>query len=190
MFLIPERNYELYSKIHLVPFAEYDLAPTFFHPLSKLNINIERGNFKSGTNYKIFKHKNLFFSNLICYESSIPRIARIFVSKGAEFLVIQANDGWLGNSFGPHQHFELAKLRAIENRISIVRSANTGISGIINFDGSTTSKVNLNEEKLIFEKINTNNNGSFYTKYGDIFAKINVLFILIMISFSCRKYFF
>ena len=190
MFLIPKRNYELYSKIHLVPFAEYDLVPAFFHPLSKLNINIERGNFKSGSDYKAFKHKNLFFSNLICYESSIPRIARIFVSRGAEFLVIQANDGWLENSFGPHQHFELAKLRAIENRISIVRSANTGISGIINFDGSIIRKVKLNEEKLIFERINTNNNGSFYTKYGDIFAIINVLFILIMISFSCRKYFF
>ena len=189
MFIIPQKDYELYSKIHLVPFAEYDLMPAFFHPLSKLNINIDRGNFKSGKTYKVFKHKNLLFSNLICYESSIPKISRRFVSKGVEFLVIQANDGWLGKSFGPHQHFELARLRAIENRISIVRCANTGISGVINFDGTITEKVKLNEKKIIFENVNINKNGSFYTKYGDIFAIINVIIIVIMLLYKCRKNF-
>ena len=190
MLLMPERKYELYSKIHLVPFAEYDLLPGIFHPLTKLNINIDRGNFKSGNDYKVFKYEKLIFSNLICYESSVPKVSRRFVSKGAEFLVIQANDGWLGSSFGPYQHFELARLRAIENRIPIVRSANTGISGIINFDGSIKTKVQLNEEKIIFESVGTNKNGSFYTKYGDIFAIINIVIILIVISYKCRRYFY
>ena len=189
MFIIPQKKYELYSKIHLVPFAEYDLIPSIFHPLTKLNINIDRGNFKSGNNYKVFKHENLLFSNLICYESSIPKISRTFVSKGAEFLIIQANDGWLGSSFGPYQHFELARLRAIENRIPIVRCANTGISGIINIDGSIKIKVLLNEEKIIFESLSSNKNGSFYTKYGDIFAIIISIIILIVILYKCRKYF-
>ncbi len=189
MFLIPDKNYELYSKIHLVPFAEYDLLPAIFHPLTKLNINIDRGNFKAGNNYKVFKYKNLLFSNLICYESSIPSISRTFVSKGAEFLVIQANDGWLGSSFGPHQHFELARLRAIENRIPVVRCANTGISGMINFDGSVAEKVKLNEEKIIFKKVISNKNVSFYTRYGDIFAMVNSIIILIVILFKCRKYY-
>ena len=189
MFIIPQKKYELYSKIHLVPFAEYDLIPSIFHPLTKLNINIDRGNFKSGNNYKVFKHENLLFSNLICYESSIPKISRTFVSKGAEFLIIQANDGWLGSSFGPYQHFELARLRAIENRIPIVRCANTGISGIINIDGSIKTKVQLNEEKIIFESLSSNKNGSFYTKYGDIFAIIISSIILILILYKCRKYF-
>ena len=80
-----QKKYELYSKIHLVPFAEYDLLPSIFHPLTKLNINIDRGNFKSGNDYKLFEYENLLFSNLICYESSIPDISRTFVSKGAEF---------------------------------------------------------------------------------------------------------
>jgi len=190
MFIVPQKKYELYSKIHLVPFAEYDLFPTIFHPLTKLNINIDRGNFKSGTNYKLFNYENLLFSNLICYESSIPGISRTFVSKGAEFLVIQANDGWLGSSFGPYQHFELARLRAIENRIPVVRCANTGISGIINFDGFIKAKVKLNEEKIIFESLNTNKNGSFYTKYGDIFAVIISIIIIIVILYKCRKYFY
>ena len=190
MLIIPQKKYELYSKIHLVPFAEYDLLPSIFHPLTKLNINIDRGNFKAGNDYRVFSHKNLLFSNLICYESSIPKISRTFVSKGAEFLVIQANDGWLGSSYGPHQHFELARLRAIENRIPIVRSANTGISGIINFDGSVKAKVKLNEEKIIFDYVSTNKNGSFYTRYGDKFAMFSVIIILIVITFKCRKYFY
>ena len=189
MFIKPQKKYELYSKIHLVPFAEYDLLPSIFHPLTKLNINIDRGNFKSGNNYKVFRYEDLLFSNLICYESSIPKISRTFVLKGAEFLVIQANDGWLGSSFGPYQHFELARLRAIENRIAIVRCANTGISGIINFDGSIKTKVKLNEEKIIFESLSSNKNGSFYTKYGDIFAIIISIIILIVILYKCRKYF-
>ena len=190
MFIIPQKKYELYSKIHLVPFAEYDLLPSIFHPLTKLNINIDRGNFKSGNDYKVFKYENLLFSNLICYESSIPKISRTFVSKGAEFLIIQANDGWLGSSFGPYQHFELARLRAIENRIPVVRCANTGISGVINFDGSIKTKVKLNEEKIIFEILSTNKNGSIYTKYGDIFAIIISIIILIVVSYKCRKYFY
>ena len=189
MFIVPQKKYELYSKIHLVPFAEYDLLPSIFHPLKKLNINIDRGNFKSGNNYKVFKYKKLLFSNLICYESSIPKVSRAFVSNGAEFLIIQANDGWLGSSFGPYQHFELARLRAIENRIPIVRCANTGISGIINIDGSIKTKVLLNEEKIIFESLSSNKNGSFYTKYGDIFAIIISIIILIVILYKCRKYF-
>ena len=190
MFIIPHKKYELYSKIHLVPFAEYDLLPSIFHPLTKLNINIDRGNFKSGNNYKIFKYENLLFSNLICYESSIPNISRAFVSRGAEFIVIQANDGWLGSSFGPYQHFELARLRAIENRIPVVRCANTGISGIINLDGSVKTKVRLNEEKIVFASLSTNKNGSFYTNYGDIFAIIILIIFLVLILYRCRKYFF
>ena len=59
------------------------------------------------------------------------KLVRGFVKNGAQFITIQANDGWLGKSAGPYQHFELARLRAIENRVPIVRCANTGISGVI-----------------------------------------------------------
>ena len=84
----------------------------------------------------------------------------------------------------------MARLRAIENRIPVVRCANTGISGIINFDGSVKTKVNLNEKKVIFESVSANKNGSIYTKYGDIFAIIISIISLIVISFKCRKYFY
>ena len=190
MFLKPNSDFKLYSKIHLVPFAEYDLLPAIFHPLTKLNINIDRGRFKSGEKFIIFNWKNFSFSNLICYESSIPRIARKFVSKGAQFLVIQANDGWLGNSFGPYQHFELARLRAIENRVPIIRCANTGISGIIKSDGKVQSMISLNQQGIISGNVNIGFNNSFYTKYGDIFAFSCFIITLIFIFYSCKKRFF
>ena len=95
--------------------------PTFLSPLKDLNLNINRGVFKKGKEYVNFELNNLSFSDLICYESSFPRYARKFVRNGADFLLIQANDGWLGKSAGPYQHFAQSKLRAIENRIPIVR---------------------------------------------------------------------
>ena len=189
MLLKPKSDYKLYSKIHLVPFAEYDLFPKIFHPLTWLNINIDRGSFKSGEDYKIFKWKNIFFSNVICYESSIPRVVREFISRGSELLIIQANDGWLGNSYGPYQHFELARLRAIENRIPVLRSANTGISGVIRADGTIQKKVGLNNQLIFQEQINIINSGSIYTKYGDIFAIACFIISLIISVISCKKRF-
>ena len=189
MFIKPMEKFNLYSKIHLVPFAEYDLIPSFFHPLSKLNINIDRGNFKAGDNYKVFEFNEFLFSNLICYESSIPNVSRKFVRQGAEFLVIQANDGWLKGSYGPYQHFELARLRAIENRIPIIRSANTGISGVISPNGKTQNKISIDQEKIIMETVNLVESGSFYTKFGDIFALFCFLITSGFTFYSCKDRF-
>ena len=100
------------------------------------------------TNYKVFEWNGILFSDLICYESSLPRYARRFVNQGAELLMIQANDGWLGNSSGPYQHFEHAKLRAIELGIPIVQSANNGISGIILPSGEVLMKSDIDERNV------------------------------------------
>ena len=189
MWLTPNNDFQIYSKIHLVPFAEYDLFPNIFHPLTWLNINVDRGTFKAGKDFKIFNWKGISFSDLICYESSIPGIVREFVRKGSELLIIQANDGWLGNSYGPYQHFELARLRAIENRVPILRSANTGISGVIRSDGRVQSKVGLNKQLIFQESIDISKSGSFYSSYGDIFALVCFLITLLISILSCKKRF-
>ena len=185
MYLKPNVDFEMYSKIHLVPFAEYDLLPNIIHPLEKLNLNIDRGVFKPGKNYKVFKDDNFYFSNLICYESSIPSITSQFIKNGAQFITIQANDGWLGTSAGPYQHFELARLRAIENRVSIVRSSNTGISGVILPNGKVVKKIPLGVQSVFMEKIDLVNKGSYYSIYGDIFAKVCTAILFIMFFIRC-----
>ena len=153
MYLSPNKQFEMYNKMHLVPFAEYDLIPSFLSPLAKLNLNINRGIFKKGEKYKLFDLKGSKFANLICYESSFPRYARKFVKIGAEFLIINTNDGWLGESAGPHQHFSQAILRSIENRISIIRCGNTGISGIILPNGKIKKQIGIGEEMVFKETI-------------------------------------
>jgi len=189
MWLTPNNDFQIYSKIHLVPFAEYDLLPSIFHPLTWLNININRGSFRAGKDYKVFNWKGISFSDIICYESSMPKIVREFVRRGSELLIIQANDGWLGNSYGPYQHFELARLRAIENRIPILRSANTGISGIINSDGKIQTKVGLNKQLIFQDNINISKSGSIYSSYGDIFALICFLITFSISLLACKKRF-
>ena len=138
---------------------------------------------------KDYNWKGISFSDIICYESSIPKIVREFVRRGSELLIIQANDGWLGNSYGPYQHFELARLRAIENRIPILRSANTGISGVIRSDGTIQTKIGLNKQSMFQEVINISKSGSIYSSYGDIFAIVCFLITLLISLLSCKKRF-
>ncbi len=187
MYLSPNEKFIMYNKMHLVPFAEYDLIPSFLSPLAKLNLNINRGIFKKGEKYRLFDLKGLRFANLICYESSFPRYARKFVKKGAEFLIINTNDGWLGKSAGPHQHFSQAILRSIENRIPIIRCGNTGISGIILPTGEIKKHIGIGEEMVFKETIPLYNTGTFYTRYGDAFAVICFLIFLYIGPVNCLK---
>lgn len=167
---------KMYHKIFLVPFAEYIPLSDKINILKKLNFG--QANFTHGSDYVTFPLDSIYFSNMICYESSHPKVAKGFIDKGARFLTIQANDAWLRNSSGVRQHFELAKLRSIELRTGIVRSANTGISGIIDPIGNTNEKIGFNKQSVFHGKILLNKGLTFYAKYGSVFAKICLGFVL------------
>ena len=85
---------------------------------------------KHFSDFTLFEVDSVPFGNLICYESSIPTIVSQFVRHGAKFLSIETNDSWCGHTSGVYQHFQIARLRAVENRVTIARSANTGISSL------------------------------------------------------------
>src|SRR5207247_2622711 len=72
---------------------------------------------------------------LICYEDVVPALTRRFVAGGADFLVNVTNDAWFGRTSAPYQHLAQATLRAVENRVPLVRVANTGISAVVEPDG-------------------------------------------------------
>ncbi len=167
---------EIYYKLHLVPFAEYIPLSKYFPKLKKLNLG--QANFIQGKENTVFHINSSAFSNVICYESSIPRVVRGFFKAGAKFLTIQSNDGWLGRSSGPYQHFEIAKLRAIENRIGIARAANTGISGTIYPSGRVVNQLRINEKGIIMAQLPLRIGQTFYTRFGDIFAMICTLISL------------
>jgi len=182
ILLNTDNTVDIYHKIHLVPFAEYIPLSEKFPKLKKLNFG--QANFLQGKEFTLFTLDSVKFSNLICYESSIPNLVRKFVEQGAQFLTIESNDGWLGSTSGPYQHFAISKLRAVENRIAIARSANTGISGVILPSGRVVEKIPLGERDIAFSYLPLRRNSTIYTKYGNYFAWICTTVMLIFIGFT------
>ncbi len=180
ILLNPDGTHKMYYKVQLVPFAEYIPLSGQFPSLKKLNFG--QGNFNHGDEFTVFEVDSVFFSNVICYESSLPQLVRKFVKKGARLMTIQANDGWLGNTSGPYQHFELARLRAVENRVPVIRSANTGISGIILSSGRVKNKIPVYGRTVITETIFIPEDPSYYAVNGDKFAMLSMIISLLMMG--------
>lgn len=158
-----------YDKMHLVPFGEYVPFRSLLFFLEKMVDTI--GNFGSGTEAKIFDLKNERFGISICYEIIFPDLIRQFAKNGAGFLVNITNDAWFGKSSAPYQHMSMAVLRAVENRMPIVRSANTGISGAIGRDGSILKTTGIFEKQVLLTNIRIHpRTNTYYTLYGDVFS--------------------
>lgn len=118
-----------YHKTHLVPFGEYVPLKKILFFVDKLVVSA--GDFLAGKKLKILSANNLKIGTLICYESIFPEISKEYKLKGANILINITNDAWFGKTSAPYQHFAMSKFRAIENELFLIRSANTGISGII-----------------------------------------------------------
>jgi len=122
-----------YDKIHLVPFGEFVPFSDKFPYLRHLVLG-ELGEFTAGNAFSVFETPTRF-SVLICFEDIFPELARTFVRKGAEFLIVITNDAWYKRSGAPYQHAACSVFRAIENRVPVVRCANTGYSCFIDSRG-------------------------------------------------------
>ncbi|MDB2682633.1 apolipoprotein N-acyltransferase [Alphaproteobacteria bacterium] len=134
----------VYDKSHLVPFGEY--IP--FQKLIPLTPVAQFSGFVKGAGIEVVNlSDNLSYVPLICYEIIFP--GRIKEQHDADFIVNVTNDGWYGDSAGPHQHFVMAQYRAVETGIPVVRVANTGISGTFDSYGRLVDKINLMEKKVI-----------------------------------------
>lgn len=108
----------------------------------------------------------------ICYESAFGGYVREFADQGADLLFVSTNDGWWGDTPGYKQHFEFSKLRAIENRRCIARSANTGRSGFFNQKGDVIQSTEYWKEDVIKTTLKANSEKTFYTKHGDYLYRI------------------
>jgi apolipoprotein N-acyltransferase len=108
---------------------------------------------------------------IICYESVYGEYVTEYVRKGAELLAIITNDGWWDDTPGYKQHLAYARLRAIETRRSIGRSANTGISGFINQRGDVFNTTDWWVEDSVSAELHLNDGITFYTQYGDFIGR-------------------
>ena len=108
----------------------------------------------------------------ICYESAFGGYVSEFARKGADLLFVSTNDGWWGDTPGYKQHFEFSKLRAIENRRCVARSANTGRSGFFNQKGDVLQFTEYWKEGVIKATLKANTEKTFYAKHGDYLYRI------------------
>ena len=134
-----------------------------------------------------FESKKYNVAPLICYESVFGGYVTEFVREGANLIFVITNDGWWGDTQGHRQHFEMSKLRAIENRRSIARSANTGISGFINQRGDVIEQSNYWEPIALRNTLNVNDEITFYSQHGDYLYRIASLIAVLLLCFSFVK---
>lgn len=112
--------------------------------------------------------------SVICFESAFGAHVGNAVANGANLIFVLTNDGWWKDSPGVEQHFSYSRLRAIETRRSIVRSANTGISGFINQKGDVVKKSGVNTNTAIISEMRINNTITFYVLYGDYIGRVSM----------------
>jgi apolipoprotein N-acyltransferase len=171
-----------YNKIHLVPYGEYVPLGEYLS-LGSLGEGI--GDFTPGKEIFNFTLPQGKFGVVICFEIIFPNLCRKFVKGGANFLVTITNDAWFGRTSAPYQHLTIAAFRAVENRVFIARSANTGISAFIDPVGRITKQGGLFTEEAINGTIGLSKEKTFYTLYGDVFVWICSTFSLALLGYAC-----
>jgi apolipoprotein N-acyltransferase len=186
-FVSPEgRELDVYDKIQLVPFGEYVPFQSLFFFVQRLVVAI--GDVVPGARTTVFQHPAGRFGVVICYEDIFPALTRRFVATGADFLVNITNDAWFGRTSAPYQHLAQATLRSVENRVPLVRVANTGISAVIDPDGRIRWYGPLFETAIHTETIAWPGVLTFYTRYGDVFAWGCVLASLAAFGYGARPW--
>ena len=158
----------VYHKMHLVPFGEYVPFRSvlfFASPLVEAVTDFSPG--ASPVMLPIGTHR---ISTAICYEIIYPELVRRFVRRGSELLTTITNDAWYGRSAAPHQHFQQAAMRAIEQGRYLVRAANTGISGVVDPYGRVLARSALFETAVITEEVRLLTGLTFYGRMGDLLA--------------------
>lgn len=180
----PDSTMEIYRKYNLVPIVE---RVPFVHFLNAIDIGdwvdwTSNQGFGKGYEPDQFQIASTKTPALICYDSVFPGWVREFISRGAGFITIITNDGWWGNTSGHEQHFAYARLRAVEFRRWIVRSANNGISGIIAPDGSIKVETAYWTRTAFRYQVPVLRQQTLYARFGDWLPVGMLIFSLLGIS--------
>lgn len=171
----------VYDKFHLVPFGE-------FIPLQKympFGPFVQFTGFATGPGPQTLTPQGLPpFSPLVCYEIIFPGAVIDKASIRPHFIVNVTNDAWYGDSPGPRQHFMQARFRAIEEGVPVIRSANTGVSGIIDAYGRTVAKIEINDKGALSYFVPSSvPRKTFYSRYGDaVFLLIAGMFFVASVT--------
>ncbi len=166
----------IYRKMHLVPFGEYVPLKKLLFFASPLVEAVS--DFSPGEEIVMLPVAGHPVSTAICYEVVYPGLARGAVARGSQLLTTITNDAWYGRSSAPWQHFEQASLRAVEQGRYLIRSANTGISGIVDPYGRVVARSNLFEQAIVEGEVRLLDGRTVYSRIGDLLAYVLALLTL------------
>ena len=137
-----------------------------------------------GDSAKPFEHNGVKIAPAICYEALYGDYMGEFVRNGAQLFGVISNDGWWGDTLGYKYLFAYCRLRAIEHRRDIVRSANTGISGFINSRGDVIEQLGWDERGVISAQVRLNDIKTLYTRYGDYIGRLSLYIALLCLLYT------
>jgi apolipoprotein N-acyltransferase len=162
---------EIYRKVHLVPFTEnfpYEKQlPGVYAWLKSADTHF----WERGTEFSVFTAGGVTFATPICFEDSFGYISRIFVQRGAEVIVNMTNDSWSGSVAAAMQHMSKAVFRAVENRRSVIRCSNGGMTCTIDPNGRITNMLEPYTEGYLIGMVPIyTEKRTLYTLWGDWFA--------------------
>ncbi len=199
---------QFYYKMHLAPFSErFPFVRSV--PFLRKIMTRDMGDAGSGTEFKVFTASlketgrmadnaeetangegllttnyslltNVRFCTPICFEAIFPDLLQQFTTRGADLIVNVTNDGWFRKTPGPYQHCELMLMRATENGVPFVRSANNGISLVADPYGRVLKRTPLFVATSLVQDVPRPLNPTFYRKYGDQFAYLSLAITLLL----------
>ena len=175
-----------YDKAHLVPYGEYVPLKKWLPFLGKMVAQV--GDFVAGKKGETLAWNDYKLGVLICYEIIFSDLSRAVTKNGAAVLINITNDAWYGRTSAPYQHFSMAILRAVENRRSLIRAANTGISGFIDPVGRVTASTQLFTDAAITRNVSLLTHVTFYTRYGELFARFCLAITLLAICIKVLEF--
>lgn len=170
-----------YDKHHLVPFGEYLPLKNLLKALGLSQLAPVEDGFKPGIGPQTLAIGPASFAPLICYETIFPGA---IYPRGArpQWMVTVTNDAWFGDNAGPKQHLDQARLRSIENGLPMARSANTGISSLIDAHGRILNKVELYQDGFINTHLPRASAPTLYSRWGDSFFAMMIFFTGLIIT--------
>ena len=146
------------------------------------------GQIGKGLHGSAFEHDGVAVGPAICYEGLYGDFYGDFIRRGAQFMAIISNDGWWGDTPGYKHLFSISRLRAVEHRRAIARSANTGKSGFISPLGEVGETLGWEERGVLTAQVPLNSQKTFYTRYGDYLARIaEYLLLLCLLYFAAYR---
>jgi apolipoprotein N-acyltransferase len=175
-----------YHKIKLVPFSEAIPFEGLFPLLSRVNLG--EADFRRGSEETVFTIGNSITSApFICYESIFPDFVRRRVRKGINLMVNITNDGWFGRSSGPYHHAMMARMRSIENGISLARCANSGITMFVGPTGAINGSTKLYRKAILTRTIPLYTTPSIYRALGDWFVSGCIILICLACTVAALR---